>query len=357
MNSDKTKINIKEETNSNIENNEITKIDEVNLSSKSFITKRKIIVTVLLFLVCLSYVFFMKSNLKDDTNITIINNEQSKYNESTSISSITNTASITAVNKVKPNMKERANKRNTIHNYFKELLKNNKELNFSNYLDEKNKDLLIPLINQINIMNENYPDEIVDVFEVLESKKKNLDLYIQKIAKDKEIEKAKKQGNGVTRFLQNSMCTFYNCNSNGEYSFNCCLYCSTCCVCDSLWVNDNDPDYYAQDINKWKDYYKLQTINDFLTDIISIQYDNTEDTSLVCPIYDHFYYECIPSAGYLCFDMSDYDPQTEDYFKCSFTMNMLWVINYCYDQYINSLISYSTYQSCVFENVGLCYIA
>ena len=35
MNTDKTKINIKEETNSNLENNEITKIDDVNLSSKS----------------------------------------------------------------------------------------------------------------------------------------------------------------------------------------------------------------------------------------------------------------------------------------------------------------------------------
>ena len=82
MNTDKTKINIKEETNSNLENNEITKIDDVNLSSKSSFSKRKIIIIVLLFLVCLSYVFFMKSNFNNDTNITIVNNEQTNTNES-----------------------------------------------------------------------------------------------------------------------------------------------------------------------------------------------------------------------------------------------------------------------------------
>lgn len=194
MNSDKTKINIKEENHSNIENTEnteITKIDEVNVSSKSFFTTRKIIITVLLFLVCLSYVFFMKSNINNDSSITILNNEQTKTNESTNISSITNTGSITAANKVIPNMKERANKRNTIHKYFKELLQNNKELNFSNYLDEKYRDLLIPLINQIKIMNENYPDEIVDVFEILESKKKSANLYTHKIIKQKKLKMQK----------------------------------------------------------------------------------------------------------------------------------------------------------------------
>lgn len=330
MNTENTTINQKEETNS-IDSNDL------GVSGKKYYSMKYIGASVLLLATCILSIVYFRSNLLSNNNENMQNVNSVSKNPSRNKS-----------------IKDEAKKREIIHDYLNDLLKNDGV--FVNNLIEivKQDKVHLPAIikkiesRNIQITEDNVFDLMKSMIDsVIKGSKSALD-YFRKNEKVNEKKIEEKSRN--PRFLEEilfSDCYTKNCTSTcvhlnytdpnlpilNDESYDCCLGCNLCCQCPALYVNPSVTDINGLYPERWTDYYRLQQIEHSLLEIARIDAGDLPGFKLTCPApYDIFDYQCMPFFGKLCYDLY---PEEGEYFKCKMSVNMKNNLLYCMELYIN----------------------
>ena len=332
MNTEKSIINQKEETNSS----------DFNVSGKKYYSAKYIGALVLLIATCFLSIIYFRTNLFLNNNgngpkvdvITVSKNSSQKIS-----------------------IKHKAKKHEIIHHYINDLLKSDDGVFIDNLMEKAKQDnVLLPnIIKQIEDINTQYTNHKENVFDLIHS-------YINSIIRssesvlsqfkktetynEKKITKPREQSRNP-RFLEEIIfndCYTKNCTDTCAHvdsnlnlltnqTIDCCYDCNLCCQCPPLWVNPSNTDINGLYPQRWTDFYRLQQIDHSLFEIANIEAGNFGEIKLSCPTpYEIFDGQCLPFFGKLCYDLF---PEEGEYFKCKMTVTMKSNLLTCIELYHN----------------------